>query len=68
MEDGHRILVDERDRLDNTGRIAALVAAGYAEPVSFEVFAREVHDIDDPVRALGASMDLIRARLQVATS
>ena len=68
MEDGHRILVDERDRLDNTGQIAALMAAGYAGPVSFEAFAREVHDIDDPVRALGASMDLIRARLEVTTS
>ena len=61
MEDGHRILVDERDRLGNTGQIAALMAAGYAGPVSFEVFAREVHDIDDPVAALGVSMELIRA-------
>ena len=56
------------DRLDNTGQIAALMAAGYAGPVSFEAFAREVHDIDNPVRALGASMDLIRARLEVSTS
>ena len=63
MEDGHRILVDERDRLGNAEQIAALVAAGYGGPVSFEVFAREVHDIDDPVRAIGASMESIRARL-----
>ena len=63
MEDEHRILVDERDRLGSTDQIAALVAAGYAGPVSFEVFAREVHDIDDPVAALGASMELIRAHL-----
>ena len=63
MEDGHRILVDERDRLGNAEQIAALVAAGYGGPVSFEVFAREVHDIDDPVRAIGASMESIRARV-----
>lgn len=63
MQDGHRVLVDERDRLGNAEQIAALVAAGYAGPVSFEVFAREVHDIDDPVAAIGASMESIRARL-----
>ena len=63
MEDEHRILVDERDRLGNTEQIAALVAGGYGGPISFEVFAREVHDIDDPVAALGASMESIRARL-----
>ena len=63
MEDEHRILVDERDRLGNAEQIAALVDAGYGGPISFEVFAREVHDIDDPVRAIGASMESIRARL-----
>ena len=66
MEDEHRILVDERDRLGNTEQIAALVAGGYGGPISFEVFAREVHDIDDPVPALGASMESIRARLAAA--
>ena len=63
MGDEHRILVDERDRLGTTDQIAALAAAGYDGPISFEVFARAVHDIDDPVAALGASMDLIRVRL-----
>ena len=63
MEDGHRVLVDERDRLGNAEQIAALVAAGFGGPISFEVFAREVHDIDDPVPAIGASMESIRARL-----
>ena len=63
MRDEHRILVDERDRLGNTDQVANLVAAGYGGPVSFEVFAREVHDIDDPIAALGASMDFVRARL-----
>ena len=63
MEDEHRILVDERDRLGNTGQISALIAAGYGGPISFEVFAREVHDIDDPVAAIGASMESIRAHL-----
>ena len=63
MKDGHRMLVDERDRLGNTDQIAALMAAGYGGPVSFEVFAPEVHEIDDPVAALGASMESIRAHL-----
>ena len=63
MEDEHRILVDERDKLGNTDQIAALTAAGYGGPISFEVFAREVHDIDDPVAAIGASMESIRAHL-----
>ena len=68
MRDEHRILVDDRDRLDNTGQIAALMAAGYAGPVSFEVFAPEVHDAGDPGAALGASMEFIRARLAAAAA
>ncbi|MFN0115981.1 MAG: TIM barrel protein [Paracoccaceae bacterium] len=60
MRDGHRVLVDSRDRLGNNEQIAALLAGGYAGPVSFEPFAKEVHDLGDPVAALRQSMDFIR--------
>jgi 2-keto-myo-inositol isomerase len=63
MGDVHRVLVDERDRLGNLDQIAALQAAGYAGPVSFECFAPSVHASSDPEADLGASMDFIRSRL-----
>jgi 2-keto-myo-inositol isomerase len=63
MGDVHRVLVDERDRLGNLDQIAALQAAGYAGPVSFECFAPQVHASADPAGGLRASMDFIRSRL-----
>lgn len=63
MGDVHRVLVDERDRLGNLDQIAAIQAAGYAGPVSFECFAPSVHASADPARDLGASMEFIRSRL-----
>ena len=63
MGDVHRVLVDERDRLGNLDQIAALRAAGYAGPVSFEAFAPSVHASADPEGDLRASMDFIRSRL-----
>jgi 2-keto-myo-inositol isomerase len=63
MGDEHRVLVDERDRLGNLEQIAALVAAGYAGPVSFEAFAPSVHASADPAGDLKASMEFIRSRL-----
>jgi 2-keto-myo-inositol isomerase len=63
MGDAHRVLVDSGDRLGNLHQLRALAAAGYAGPVSFECFAPEVHDLDDPVAALGRSMDFIRSEL-----
>ena len=63
MRDGHRVLVDGRDRLGNIEQLRALAAAGYAGPVSFEPFAKEVHDLADPVAALAESMEFIRSRL-----
>jgi 2-keto-myo-inositol isomerase len=63
MGDVHRVLVDERDRLGNLEQIAALQAAGYAGPVSFEAFAPSVHASADPAGDLKASMDFIRSRL-----
>lgn len=60
MEDEHRVLVDATDRLDNLGQIAALRAAGWDGPVSYECFAPSVHAMTDPFPALKASFDFIR--------
>jgi 2-keto-myo-inositol isomerase len=64
MADAHRVLVDAEDRLGNVEQIAALLAGGYAGPFSFECFAPEVHALPDPERALVASMEFIRSRLE----
>ncbi|MFO1165254.1 MAG: TIM barrel protein [Paracoccus sp. (in: a-proteobacteria)] len=63
MLDAHRVLVDGADRLENIEQIRALLAGGYAGPFSFEPFAQQVHDLDDPEAALRESMDHIRAAL-----
>ena len=60
MRDGHRVLVDGDDRLDNVGQIRALRAAGYGGPLSFEPFAPSVHALTDPGAAVRASIDYIR--------
>ena len=63
MLDGHRVLVDGDDRLENLPQIRALRDAGYDGPFSFEPFAAEVHDAKDPEAALKSSMDYVRAGL-----
>lgn len=63
MLDPHRVLVDDRDRLENLPQIRALLALGYAGPFSFEPFAPEIHDLTDPEAALRASMDHVTAEL-----
>jgi 2-keto-myo-inositol isomerase len=63
MADRHRVLVDAQDRLGNVAQIAALQAAGYRGPVSFEAFAPEVHALPDPGPAIARSFDFIRERL-----
>lgn len=63
MQDGHRILVDDRDRLGNVGQIRALLDAGYDGAFSYEPFAAEVHALADPEPALAASMTFIATRV-----
>lgn len=63
MLDGHRVLVDETDRLENIPQIKALLAAGYDGPFSFEPFSPEVHDVADSEAAIRRSMDYVRAQL-----
>ncbi len=64
MEDHHRLLVDDRDRLDNLGQIRALSEAGYAGVFSFECFASEVHALAQPGDAIRASMNFISTQMQ----
>ena len=63
MRDPHRVLVAADDRLDNTGQMRALIKASYAGPFSFEPFAAAVHDLNDPAKALRASMDYLSAEV-----
>jgi len=63
MRDSHRVLVGPKDRLGNVAQLKALRAGGYAGPLSFEPFAAELRTLKDPARAIGDSMEFIRAAL-----
>ncbi|CDI12176.1 TIM barrel protein [Agrobacterium pusense] len=56
MLDAHRVLVDGADRLENIAQIKALNASGYRGPYSFEPFAEDVHELNDPVAAVRDSI------------
>jgi len=64
MRDSHRVLVGPKDRLNNIEQIAALLAAGYAGPVSFEPFAAELRHLADPAAAIASSMHFITEGLK----
>jgi 2-keto-myo-inositol isomerase len=64
MRDPHRVLVDADDVLGNVAQIRALRAAGYTGPISYEPFAPQVHDLDNPRSALAASMKFIRSGVE----
>lgn len=66
MEDKHRVLVDERDRLGNIDQIRDLLKAGYDGVFSYECFSPEVHAIADPEADLRRSLEFIRARVTEA--
>jgi 2-keto-myo-inositol isomerase len=59
MQDGHRILVDARDRLGNVEQIRALTHAGYTGAFSYEPFSPLVHALADPEAAIRESFDFI---------
>ncbi|AVH45029.1 TIM barrel protein [Agrobacterium tumefaciens] len=59
MLDAHRVLVDGADRLENIAQIKALNSGGYRGPYSFEPFAEEVHELNDPIAAVEKSIDHI---------
>ncbi len=63
MLDGHRVLVGPKDRLGNVEQLRQLYADGYDGVVSFEPFAKEVHDLADPIAAVRNSMAYVREAL-----
>lgn len=63
MRDPHRVLVTPGDRLGNVEQIAALQAAGWNGPVSYEAFSPEVHASAAPETDLAASIAYIRDSL-----
>lgn len=68
MEDEHRVLVDDRDRLGNIDQIAGLLAGGYRGPLSFECFSPETHALTDPTGAIGRSIDFISSQISVQSA
>lgn len=65
MEDEHRVLIDEADRLGNVSQIAELLGAGYDGAFSFECFAPEIHALSDPRTEIRRSFDFISSQLAV---
>jgi 2-keto-myo-inositol isomerase len=65
MQDGHRVLVDRRDRLGNVAQIRQLLDAGYAGAFSYEPFSPEVHAMADPAAAIAESMAFIEKGIAV---
>jgi 2-keto-myo-inositol isomerase len=63
MEDADRVLVGPKDRLGNVEQLRQLYADGFDGIVSFEPFAKEVHDLAHPVAAVRASMAYVREAL-----
>ncbi len=59
MQDGHRILVDARDRLGNIAQMRELLDAGYEGAFSYEPFSAEVHAMTDPASAIAESFAFI---------
>jgi len=63
MQDEHRVLVTNLDRLNNINQLTAMHASGFNGYVSFEAFAREVQLLDNPDPELLASIEFISAGL-----
>jgi 2-keto-myo-inositol isomerase len=63
MEDEHRVLVDEKDRLGNVAQIRALLDAGYDGPISYECFSPVTHALGDPESAIRKSFEFISSQL-----
>ncbi len=64
MQDKHRILVTEADRLGNVEQIKHLNTVGYQGAYSFELFSPLVHADPNIEAGLRASMDAIKAALR----
>jgi len=60
MEDADRVLVGPKDRLGNIEQLRQLYADGFDGIVSFEPFAKQVHELALPVAAVRESMAYVR--------
>jgi len=60
MLDGHRVLVGPKDRLGNVEQLKRLYADGFDGVVSFEPFAKQVHDLAQPIAAMRDSMAYVQ--------
>lgn len=63
MRDGHRVLLDARDRTGAIEQLRQLTAAGLDVPLSFEPFSPEVQSLSDPAAALAESIAFIRSTI-----
>jgi len=66
MLDGHRVLVGPKDRLGNIEQLRQLYADGFDGVVSFEPFAKEVHELALPIAAVRGSMAYVREALAMS--
>ncbi|MBX2883282.1 MAG: TIM barrel protein [Granulosicoccus sp.] len=57
LQDEHRGLVDEQDRLDNLAQLRALRNSGYKGAISIEAFSPVVHALTDPGAALTQTLE-----------
>ena len=64
MEDRHRVLVDEHDRLGNVAQLAALFSAGYDGAVSCECFSPITQSMRDAYADLARSFEFISSRVK----
>ncbi len=64
LQDADRVLVEKNDRLGNIEQMRQFVDAGWQGAFSFEPFAKEIHELDDPEAALRASMTFINQALE----
>jgi len=53
--DNHRVLVSEKDKLQNKEQIALLLKLGYAGNISFEPFSQKVHKME--IEAIKSAID-----------
>ncbi|WP_020409280.1 TIM barrel protein [Hahella ganghwensis] len=63
MQDAHRLLVGPKDRLNTVGQIRQLLSSGYDQFISFESFAKEIRDLDDPMAAVEQSIRYIQQKI-----
>lgn len=64
MEDEHRVLVDEDDRLGNIDQIQTLIDMGYSGPISYECFSPKTHELADPYTEIKRSIEFISSKLR----